>query len=397
MRNHSIWILALLAAGLTLCVAHKTAGETFDYNGNPDQPFPDAWGDPDVDCDDPHDPGESDCWKCEGSSPAVPVPKFQWILTRDCPTFSMSNTVQSNCYCVLAGEKLSDSYTAEYVATDGKKSYSPSIDGCGGDPPEDEPITQDIEWTWTTSGLATDPPNGTTQTASFDYTVPNGSFSIDVIFSAQTIPSDTNCIGTSAGPELIGRITGAGYTNRDIPSVCASYPTPTEVPYPLQSGGQDDWGQLIPHIWADLHCESLCVNTDCKQCRVGGQFHFEADILILSCLPVRADNCSLAKGECKPLAQFEKDDAIMHEQKHYDMYCNFIDEWNEDIENDNEMFDSCDAINAYIQGVLYPAFRYALDQLNKRQVDHCPDFANEILYSMGQCGDRIPAGRRICP
>lgn len=397
MSKLSQWIPVALVAALAWTGALKAEGETFTYEGDPDRPFPDAWGDPDVDCSDPHDPGESDCWKCDSDSPPKPVPKFEWILTRECPTFSMSNTVQSNCYCVLEGGEMTDSITAGYTAEDGRKYYEPSIEGCGGEPPEEEAITQTIEWNWTTAGLTTDPASGRGETASFKYTVPKGPFSIDVFFSAKATPSDTDCAEITAGPEVVGKITGEGYTSRDIPSECSSHLTRTEVPYPLRHNDHDTWGQLIPHIWGDLHCESICVDAGCKQYRVGGQFYFEADMLILSCLPVMADNCSFAKGECNPLAQFEKDDAIMHEQKHYDMYCEFIDAWNEDIAEDDTIFNTCDAINAYIHGVLYTAFQYALDRFYERHRDHCPDFANEILYGFGQCGERIPTGRRICP
>ena len=114
--------------------------------------------------------------------------------------------------------------------------------------------------------------------------------------------------------------------------------------------------------------------------------------------PIRQPRCrTRAKGDCKALLQHEKEDTIWHEQKHYDLWREFIDEWNADIANSTETFDSCDAINAYIEAVFIPAFSYSAEQMNNRQQAHCPDFANEILYGMDKCGNRSPAGRRICP
>ena len=396
MRNHSIWILALLAAGLTLCVAHKTAGETFDYNGNPDQPFPDAWGDPDVDCDDPHDPGESDCWKCEGSSPAVPVPKFQWILTRDCPTFSMSNTVQSNCYCVLAGEKLSDSYTAEYVATDGKKSYSPSIDGCGGDPPEDEPITQDIEWTWSTSGLATVPASGKEQTATFDYIVPEGSFSIEVIFSAKATPSDTNCNEITAGPEVIGKITGGGYSKYIPPPTTRDNPQPQYVEgIIINSDGDEGFGSSSMGISHHFECNPVCVNSGCELYRIEGKYGvYSTSIRSVKCIKVTVNGCSDPIGSCKPRSQDRMNESLAHEQKHLNLWWDFIDEWNAKVE-DLGLFDSCDFCNI-AKNEFIAEFNIAYAEMLTRQKEHCPDFDGDPLYSYNGCGTEIFMGFRDC-
>jgi hypothetical protein len=244
----------------------------------------------------------------------------------------MRNTVQSNCYCVLAGDELTDSVSAGYEAEDGKKYYESSIEGCGGDPPEEEPITLGIEWSWSTAGLTTDPASGTDSTATFEYTVPEGPFSIDVSFSAKATPSDTNCNEITAGPEVVGKITGEGYEKRSILPINIIYPSPRYVTTPPTDGqGNTGWGSLTVTISNDLECESVCSSTDCEKWRINGCFNLDASMTILSCLSVTADDCNKQKGECRERTFIEKVQTEHHEQKHYDLWRTFIDEWNERI------------------------------------------------------------------
>lgn len=392
MRNQTRWILALLAAGLAFGVAEKVAGETFDYNGNPDQPFPDAWGDPDVDCNDPHDPGESDCWICQGGSPAVAVPKFQWILTRVCPTFSMSNTVKSNCYCLLAGGTMSDSFTADYVATDGKKTYAPSIDGCGGESPEEEPITQDIEWTWSTSGLTTVPASGKEQTATFDYTVPEGAFSIEVVFSAKAKPSDTNCNEITAGPEVVGKITGGGYTKYIPPEIPPKNPTPEEVMGPIMCSGEESWGCFSYRLLNCLTTKPVCEGSDCSMCRIEGYFYLmDVRIQIATGMVVTAENCDLPIGSVRPRTEGRITESTDHEQLHLKLVEEFLAEWNAKI-SDLSLADSCDYAREILREFM-DEFRAAYDDF--KNDPHCPEYDGEQLYGFDGCNE-VPAGRRNC-
>ncbi len=399
MSRHSIGIAALLAGWVVLCAARQAVGTTFTYNGNPDHPFPGAWGDPDVDCSDPHDPGESECWECQGSSPAVAVPKFEWILTRECPTFSMSNTVQSNCYCVLAGSRMTESVSAGYEAEDGRKYFEPSVDGCGGDPPEEEAITQDIEWDWSTSGLSTVPASGTGQTADFEYTVPRGEFSIDVSFSAKATPSDTNCAEITAGPEVVGKISGEGYQRYAISPVRRVYPPPNLV-QGLVTGSNNDrgFGRINYKILGPkFMCEDVCSDVECKMVRLEGSAGIVVgDMDVASCIKVTVDGCSLPKGSCNPRNSYDIARTIAHEKKHLDIWWDFIDQWNNEIMNMG-LFDSCEFAEDEGRKLII-RFNRAYAKVKQQQKDHCPNFAGEQKYTINGCGSEFPyGGVRTCP
>lgn len=384
MSKLSQWIPVALAAALAWSGALKAEGETFTYEGDPDHPFPDAWGDPDVDCSDPHDPGESECWKCESDSPPKPMPKFEWILTRECPTFSMSNTVQSNCYCVLEGGELTDSITADYTAEDGRKYYEPSIEGCGGEPPEEEAITQTIQWDWTTSGLTTVPASGQGQTASFKYTVPKGPFSIDVSFSAKATPSDTNCAEITAGPEVVGLITGAGYEKYQPPEPEKKNPTPQMVAWPLYSDGDRVWGKLQYRIKNCLTPAPVCEGTDCSLCRIEGYFYLiDVGILVVTNMVVTANNCDLGVGSSRSRTETRITETIDHEQLHLAQLESFVADWNAKIP-DLSLADSCDYAQIILDEFLT---EYEAAKIIFEDNPHCPEFNGAATFGFDGCNE----------
>lgn len=397
--KHSQWMPILLAAGLAWNAAQRAAGETIEYSGDPDHPFPGAW-DPDIVCEKGENTPETECWKCEGESPSVEVPKYEWILTRECPTFSMSNTVQSNCYCVLVGGELSDNITADCVAEDGRKYYEPSIEGCGGEPPEEETITLTIEWNWTTSGLTTVPASGQGQTASFKYTVPKGPFAIDVSFSAIAIPSDTNCAEIATGPEVVGQISGGGYELYSISPVRRVYPPPKYVEG-LLTGHDNDrgFGRIKFKIMGPkFMCEEVCSGADCNLYRLEGACGIiVGDMEVASCIEVVLDICGdMPKGTCRPRYSFDIKRTIAHEKKHLDLWWDFIDYWNNEIMNMG-LFDSCDFAEDAGEE-LVEKFNEAYAIMKQQQESHCPHFAGDLKFAINGCGYEFPyGGDRACP
>lgn len=394
--NRTQWILAIMAMGLTCAIAEKRSeggSETITYDGNPDNPFPGAWGDPDVDCSDPHGPGESDCWKCEGSSPAVAVPKFHWILTRNCPAFELTGETKSNCYCVLAGSKMSDSITAEFKETTGSVSYASSITGCGGTPPDEKPIDLSVEWAWSTSGLATEPSAGTSQTATFGYTVPKGPFSIDVTFTAKGTPSDSKCETVSAGPRVVGKITGAGYEKYIPPPTPRDYPDPQYVEGIIVSeDGKTGFGDYHISFSQHFDCEPVCENSACPLYRLEGKFAVhDIRIRVVSCIKVTVDGCDDPIGTCKPRSEERKSESLAHEKKHLELWWDFIDEWNKKIENFC-LFDSCDYANQE-KNKLIAEFTIAKHAMSARQGSHCPDFNGDARYDINGCGTEFFTGK----
>ena len=409
--NRSKWMLVLLAGGLAgvVCALAQTGGSTtpsstsVTYDSSlPDIPFVGAWDGDQPDCSDPD--AETDCWKCEKSSSgnsAFPVPKYWYETDFTCPTFSMSNTVQSNCYCVLVGGKLTDIVSADYTAKDGRKHYESSIECCGGEPPEAEAITQNIEWNWTTAGLATEPASGHGQAATFEYTVPKGAFAIDVSFSAKAIPSDTNCPEITAGPEVIGKITGAGYEKYVTAPTPRAYPKPEYVEGMIVgSTGQVGFGSSYMKISQNLECKPVCENSSCPLYRLEGKFGpYEINIKVVSCIMVTVTGCDqplYPLGSCKPRSDERKKETLAHEQKHLDLWWDFIDEWNMKVENFS-LFDSCDFANKE-KDMLIAEFTIARIEMNKRQDSHCPDFAGDPYYNFNGCGTEFFTDKyKQCP
>jgi hypothetical protein len=393
MQKRSSWIPVVLAVGLALSAAEKAACKTIEYGGDPNHPFPDAWGDPDVDCADFHGVHETECWKCESLSPPVEVPNFTWEKTVECPTFNMSHSEQNNCYCVLVGSKLSDSVTAEYEAEDGKKHYESSIEGCGGEPPEDEPITLDIKWSWSTSGLTTDPPAGTEQTATFDYTVPEGPFSIDVSFSAKAIPSDTDCSEITAGPEVVGTITGEGYEKYQPPEPEKKNPTPQMVAWPLfESSGSKAWGKIQYRIKNCLTTEPVCEGADCSLCRIEGYFYLiDVGILVVTNMVVTAKDCNLDVGSSRSRTETRITETIDHEQLHLVQLENFVAEWNAKIP-DLSLADSCGYEQVILDEFL-KEFEGAKAEFMKSP--HCPEFDGAATFGFDGC-DELHTGKIQC-
>ncbi|NLG34445.1 MAG: hypothetical protein GX548_03735 [Lentisphaerae bacterium] len=389
--KHSQWMPILLAAGLAWNAAQRAAGETIEYSGDPDHPFPGAWN-PDIVCEKGENTPETECWKCEGESPSVEVPKYEWILTRECPTFSMSNTVQSNCYCVLVGGELSDNITADCVAEDGRKYYEPSIEGCGGEPPEEETITQTIEWNWTTSGLTTVPASGQGQTASFKYTVPKGPFAIDVSFSAIAIPSDTNCAEIATGPEVVGQITGAGYEKYQPPEQEKKNPTPQMVAWPLYSDGKKVWGKIQYRIKNCLTTAPVCEGTDCSLCRTEGYFYLiDVGILVVTNMVVTGNNCDLDAGSSRSRTETRITETIDHEQLHLVQLERFVAEWNAKI-SDLSLADSCDFADELLEE-FKDEFKAAYDLF--KQSPHCPEFDGAATFAFDGCNE-VHSGNINC-
>lgn len=157
MSHSGLFAMAFMVFWGVVLEAGASEGERILYRGNPDDPFEGAWGEPDIDCGDPHGLEESDCWQCEGGSPPMALPKFEWHVVRECPTFSISPEVTTSCRCNPSGLRNQYSSSADCTAEDGRKYYLPSIEGCGGPPPPEEPITQTVKWKWHTQGLPTEP------------------------------------------------------------------------------------------------------------------------------------------------------------------------------------------------------------------------------------------------
>jgi hypothetical protein len=158
--KHDKWLTTLLGAALVLCPGARAedppgeGGQTIGYGGDPDHPFPGAWGDPDIECAEWDSAEESDCWKCEGSSPPEPVPKFGWTLTTQDPSFEFVEPEEINlCIEEGRGEVVTSSAPA-YTVMLGQRAYTPTIAACGTE--SNIPINvASIEWTWAVVGCDT--------------------------------------------------------------------------------------------------------------------------------------------------------------------------------------------------------------------------------------------------
>ncbi len=406
--NRFKWIPVLLAGGLTgaVCAMAQNGGSaapsstavTYD-SSLPDIPFVGAWGGDKPDCSDPH--AETECWKCEKSASgfsAFPVPKYWYETTNTCPQLKIKEKTHDECVCELVGTKKTVQVQATADTTDGKWWYVPKgVSGCGKDGPENPIKFKEIRWAWRTYGRPGGDIAKSGDIASFDYDVPNGDVNISVVFKARGIPDYAQCGLVNAGPTEVGTIQGKGVGKLVIPKISTTYPTPHEVTNPPTDGnGNKGWGVLYSSLSNDLDAESVCSASDCEKYRIKGQFYYEADMMILSCLPVTGDNCSLPKGACRKLDMLEKLAVELHEQKHYDAWRTFTDKWN-GVVMAAPLFNSRLDADIFISSLLID-YLLDLDITRQRGRSHCPDFDGEVLYSLGDpCGERIPAGRRICP
>ena len=70
MSHSGLFAMAFMVFWGVVLEAGASEGERILYRGNPDAPFEGAWGEPDIDCGDPHGVEESECWK--GEAPRLP-------------------------------------------------------------------------------------------------------------------------------------------------------------------------------------------------------------------------------------------------------------------------------------------------------------------------------------
>ena len=165
---------------------------------------------------------------------------------------------------------------------------------------------------------------------------------------------------------------------------------------PTDDDGKNGWGKLTSTIYNDLDCEEICSSTGCGMWRIKGQIYYSANMEILSCLPVTGENCTLNKGDCRERTTIEKNESEVHERKHFNLWREFINEWNDRIENDKTTFKTCEDIKNYID-ILLIAFEYEKEQMISRQNSHCPDFSLEPVYRMDDpCGHQLFSHFRKC-
>ena len=399
MSHSGLFAMAFMVFWGVVLEAGASEGERILYRGNPDDPFEGAWGEPDIDCGDPHGLEESECWQCEGGSPPIALPKFEWHVVRECPTFSISPEVTTSCRCDPSGSRNQYSCSADYTAKDGRKYYLPSIEGCGGPPPPEEPITQTVKWKWFTQGVPTEPSSGEGPTASFEYTVPTGQFSIDVYFQAESQPSDLKCERTTSSPQIVSRIIGEGVESGDIPPVAREYPQPSYVDGVITTvSGKRGFGASTPYAALDLLvCVPVCNSAlGCTSFRLAGRVIIkDLRIKISRSIEVTKTGCDLPVGSFRPREPDNIMRSIEHEKKHVDILFDFVDRWNNEI-NKLGWFETCDAAE-FAGEDLKNRYNVAYATLLEEQQSHCPHFAGEDAYGVGECGNEIWTGIRECP
>lgn len=399
MSHSGLFAMAFMVFWGVVLEAGASEGERILYRGNPDAPFEGAWGEPDIDCGDPHGVEESECWQCEGGSPPIALPKFEWRVVRECPSFSISPEVTTSCRCDPSGLRNQYSCSADYTAKDGRKYYLPSIEGCGGPPPPEEPITQTVKWKWHTQGLPTEPSSGEGPTASFEYTVPTGQFSIDVCFQAESVPSDLKCERTTSGPQIVNRIIGEGVESVSIPPVTRKYPQPSYVDGVItKRNGERGFGSSKAPVALDrLMCLPVCASSlECTQFRLVGRVRItNISIRIAKSIEVTKTGCDLPVGSFRPREPENIERTIEHEKKHVAIWFDFVDHWNNEI-NKLGWFDTCDAAE-FAGADLTQRYNAAYGRLLAEQNAHCPHFAGEDVYGPTGCGGESRTGIRECP
>lgn len=344
MMKHSRWMPVLLAAGLAWSTAQRAAGETFNYEGDPDHPFPGAWGTPDVECAEWDSAEESECWKCEGGSPPEPVPKYGWALTTQAPSFEFEEPEEVNL-CLEEGRgEVVPSSAPDYTVTPGNKTYTPTIAACGTE--SNIPINViSIEWTWAVVGCDTlqsgETGTGDSTYAAFVASPKNLAVSITYSYVAQT----------DDGGQLSGTVTGT-QVNLEV------YPPPEEQPkgdcdtvnyvyvqtVPDNSDGQRRNGYIKIGARPTLHLgtEKICPNAEPPLCRITGLLlpPPPPTATIATHCEVRGANCPVPAGTLVPRSTNDIRRTELHELHHWRIQCEFVNEWASMLEQGNPM--SCE-------------------------------------------------------
>ena len=96
----------------------------------------------------------------------------------------------------------------------------------------------------------------------------------------------------------------------------------------------------------------------------------------------------------EPRTQYNIERSIEHEHKHLDIWFDFIDYWNNEINNLGLFKTYEDAKDAGEK--LIEAFNESYTRTKEEQRTHCPQFINDDLYRINGCGLEFANGIRKC-
>lgn len=361
-------------------------------DGWPEDPPGDALfrpdcGDPPPEVDDPSPGDGNDCWEYRESEGWVQM--FECIEEIiECPEVTCEPVPSEGCACLKIGDSETFTFTKpKWTVGPGLKEIKPDNPDCG-DAREVEFHAKE-EDSWEVSGgedVVTVSPRKGNGDAEFTATaIAVGEAALAVTWR-MTLTMDENCPKEFSEP---GPTASVGvYEKYEAPDPPRKYPDPEYVEGLIAGrDGGEGFGDNHVYFGHNIHCVPLC-EEPCSLCRLEGTFGiYNPSIRVVSCIDVTVDGCiSAPRGSCKPRSEDRKAESLAHEQKHLDLWYDFLDEWNEKVENMDPFV--CDEANNKIEELL-DDFTEAKNAMSARQGSHCPDFDGDARYDVNGCGDEI--------